>query len=463
MVTWARWLLLGVLLLAGARASGETVDWINPAGGEFEDGGNWSTGTPPGPGDLARLALATAYTVTVSSDQQLRGLHISGGNVTLAMADRTVTLGTPLGGGWGLSASGAVRFEGGTIIIGGGNVSISGAPFVGVGNVITDKLDGGGRNSTATVGGVVHGATVVCRNTNVSGQLFGCGFGGERVYLGPGEMVGGAASGGEGTHVVQPLVLRGGARLRPGSQEGLRVHATVTVEDEGSQLDGLNGITAGTTTVRDGGRITEFAILNLSGQARLVLADGGTCGAPVWLTQNSSLRIEQGSVGPGSIGLVPGQNTGLELVVDGAASPAFVPRTVSMWSEGYAGQMRLEVLNPNPLRVGDIIPLLTCASALDGTFSGFTAPSLDGGRVVHVDVQPTQASIVIEAGGNPCWSADFDGDGMDGTDADIEAFFACLAGRCCALCGSVDFNSDGDTATDADIEGFFSVLSGGPC
>jgi hypothetical protein len=60
-------------------------------------------------------------------------------------------------------------------------------------------------------------------------------------------------------------------------------------------------------------------------------------------------------------------------------------------------------------------------------------------------------------------SADFNGDGDSGTDADIEAFFACLAGNCCPACGSADFNGDGDTATDADIESFFRVLAGGAC
>jgi len=52
-----------------------------------------------------------------------------------------------------------------------------------------------------------------------------------------------------------------------------------------------------------------------------------------------------------------------------------------------------------------------------------------------------------------------------GTDADIEAFFACLAGNCppppCT--NSSDFNHDGDVGTDADIESFFRVLAGGPC
>jgi len=64
-----------------------------------------------------------------------------------------------------------------------------------------------------------------------------------------------------------------------------------------------------------------------------------------------------------------------------------------------------------------------------------------------------------------CGTSDFNGDGDFGTDADIEAFFACLAGTCCPTCyeGGSDFNADGDFGTDADIESFFRVLGGGNC
>ena len=65
--------------------------------------------------------------------------------------------------------------------------------------------------------------------------------------------------------------------------------------------------------------------------------------------------------------------------------------------------------------------------------------------------------------GGTCGSADFNHDGDTATDQDIEDFFACLAGNCCAACGSADFNGDGDVATDADIEAFFRVLAGGSC
>jgi hypothetical protein len=62
-----------------------------------------------------------------------------------------------------------------------------------------------------------------------------------------------------------------------------------------------------------------------------------------------------------------------------------------------------------------------------------------------------------------CGSADFNHDGDSGTDADIEAFFNCLAGNCCPMCDGADFNFDGDSGTDADIEAFFRVLGGGAC
>jgi hypothetical protein len=64
-----------------------------------------------------------------------------------------------------------------------------------------------------------------------------------------------------------------------------------------------------------------------------------------------------------------------------------------------------------------------------------------------------------------CGSADFNCDGDVGTDADIEAFFACLGGNCPDVpCPSnADFNGDGDVGTDSDIEAFFRVLGGGAC
>ncbi len=87
--------------------------------------------------------------------------------------------------------------------------------------------------------------------------------------------------------------------------------------------------------------------------------------------------------------------------------------------------------------------------------------------------QPATFDYISPAGGDTltaiysgvCGTSDFNCDGDVGTDADIEAFFACLSGSCppppCA--NSADFNGDGDVGTDQDIEAFFRVLSGLPC
>jgi hypothetical protein len=81
----------------------------------------------------------------------------------------------------------------------------------------------------------------------------------------------------------------------------------------------------------------------------------------------------------------------------------------------------------------------------------------------------TARMLTRTAGVNPCTPNfcclnDFNGDGDVGTDLDIEDFFRCLAGNCCATCPpNADFNCDGDVGTDGDIEAFFRVLAGGPC
>jgi hypothetical protein len=83
------------------------------------------------------------------------------------------------------------------------------------------------------------------------------------------------------------------------------------------------------------------------------------------------------------------------------------------------------------------------------------------GRTIAFKASFTDFSHALLTATLPC-PADFNGDGDTGTDADIEAFFACLAGNCCDTCASADFNGDGDFGTDADIEAFFAAL-GGSC
>jgi uncharacterized membrane protein len=101
----------------------------------------------------------------------------------------------------------------------------------------------------------------------------------------------------------------------------------------------------------------------------------------------------------------------------------------------------------------------------------FTAArSADNGYTVGLGTNPagqTQGWYAWDPSPGPqcCCGADFNCDGDVGTDADIQAFFDCLAGSCppppCPY--NADFNGDGDVGTDADIEAFLRVLAGGCC
>jgi hypothetical protein len=78
-------------------------------------------------------------------------------------------------------------------------------------------------------------------------------------------------------------------------------------------------------------------------------------------------------------------------------------------------------------------------------------------RLGCVDVLTSDVNLFV------CGSSDFNHDGDNATDSDIEAFFACIAGNCCATCDTADFNGDGEAGTDADIEAFFQALAGAGC
>lgn len=122
--------------------------------------------------------------------------------------------------------------------------------------------------------------------------------------------------------------------------------------------------------------------------------------------------------------------------------------------------------------VGDNAPVLLSqvlqSRSIDvgGTLLSVNGLNTDGSVLVGQLQTPTLRYRGWVIRGFPvCGTADFDGDGDAGTDADIEAFFSCLSGNCCATCSSSgsDFNADGDAGTDADIESFFQVLAGGSC
>jgi hypothetical protein len=120
---------------------------------------------------------------------------------------------------------------------------------------------------------------------------------------------------------------------------------------------------------------------------------------------------------------------------------------------------------------------VACVGTVETYVNRFTTPvaALSAGTTYYIELSQKSATTAlaryenmgfnfVATGPGPCCRSDYNGDGDVGTDADIESFFACLSGVCCATCPpNADFNCDGDNGTDADIESFFRVLAGGAC
>jgi hypothetical protein len=143
--------------------------------------------------------------------------------------------------------------------------------------------------------------------------------------------------------------------------------------------------------------------------------------------------------------------TGSLIVGAASNSPTGAPNTAVAWNRYGVCQ-----------RLADYL----AESGAD--FTGWTLDEADdlspsGRYIVGVGTHNGQrTAFLITRTAGRC-TPDFNQDGDPGTDADIEAFFACLGGDCCVSCGDADFNGDGDVGTDADIDSFFRVLAGGPC
>jgi hypothetical protein len=130
-----------------------------------------------------------------------------------------------------------------------------------------------------------------------------------------------------------------------------------------------------------------------------------------------------------------------------------------IWTSTTAGVV---IRPPNWAHVGLTPPIDPAYSTTDWFVVApdhpFTVPLRYSRAVVMIQAENWSIPIRVEFG----WmgSADFDNDGDTGTDADVDAFFACLGGNCCGTCGSADFDGDGDVGTDEDIEVFYRTLGG---
>ena len=77
-------------LLAGpAFAQKQTFEWINPAGGQFEDPANWSTQSVPSIFDRALFDLASPPLRIIANTVNVRELIVGRNDVTVSVSGRS--------------------------------------------------------------------------------------------------------------------------------------------------------------------------------------------------------------------------------------------------------------------------------------------------------------------------------------------------------------------------------------
>jgi autotransporter-associated beta strand protein len=238
----------------------------------------------------------------------------------------------------------------------------------------------------------------------------------------------------------------------------LGAHASNAVNVNNGGTLGGSGTVYRNVSVATGGKLAPSGRLTVSGS--VTMASGSTL----------SMDLSGADAGTGYDQLVSSSSATSGATValgSGTANLALSP----LGFAPAAGSKLWLIVNSNAVTTttGSFAGLPEGATVTLGAFGGATYTgtiSYNGNFSTGLaDHSGNDVVIYGIVGTSRCGSADFNCDGDIGTDADIESFFACLAGSCpSAPCTSnADFNGDGDVGTDTDIEAFFRVLAGGNC
>jgi hypothetical protein len=410
-----------------------------------------------GPGSVLTTggpANFTGYVSPGSGVVILNGTNIAGGTGPIRLNTGAVnvvsdsTLGGPIDCAASLTISPGARvsISGGTatVSLSGGSLANKGTLSVGAGHLT---------NATANEYPLVGAGTISMAGGTVTGAN---GFSSDNTLEGFGEVDGPYAN----TGTVAANVA-GGTLVMTGAGAGTLVNAPVGI------LEATGG---GTLSFSNASALSNQGTI-IAAASSTVQAQGGPLVLGTGILSGSGTVIGDvlnaaGTVSPGaSFGLTvqgvytQGAQGTYQVEVAGPAGGSSGPLAVT-GNAALDGTLAVHFLAGYTPAVGDSYRILDATGTSAGTFASVSVAGAPAGFGATVVYDSHGATLLIT---RACGSADFNGDGDIGTDADIEAFFACLAGSCCATCGSADFNGDGDTGTDADIESFFRVLAGGSC
>jgi hypothetical protein len=152
-----------------AVAFGQENDWINPAGGIYENGANWSAGTPGGYPSTFNLGTS-GYTVTMTKSDTDGGPDVENDNPTINLNSQNYYCVNISVGGTGYSNSSLTLLGPGTVVQYADD-EVSTSLNVNNGQLIVNGATIDQENSPEAVG-VAAGATMTVENGGVVEQPF---------------------------------------------------------------------------------------------------------------------------------------------------------------------------------------------------------------------------------------------------------------------------------------------------
>ncbi len=127
------------------------VNWINPAGGNWDVGSNWSTGMVPTADDDAKITIAGPATVTIQGNdaESVRTVTTAAGD-TLAVTGGSLTVGVSS------TLSGSLNLSGGTVSVASGAVlTLAGATNTWSGVTVAGTFAGSGSGTVSLASGTL--------------------------------------------------------------------------------------------------------------------------------------------------------------------------------------------------------------------------------------------------------------------------------------------------------------------
>jgi hypothetical protein len=373
------------------RSLPSTVTWVNPAGGDWDTGSNWSTGTVPGAGDDVQINTS-GITVTHGANVS-ESVHspTSAADLNFSAGSLQATAGVVSTGTLTVEASASLRADTAELQ---GTSTIAGSYQAATATEVS--------NATATFTGAISSVGALTVNGSAD---FSPASGGPATLTFSSVSLNGTLSGTDSFVVSGALTWTGGTLQGPAGSTltaagGASVSGGIILDGRTLNNDGAAAWSTGNFTVQNGGTLNNApgATFGSLGNTSTLYLNGGTLAGSGTINANVA---NNGQVAPAAGGgslilngnYVQGSTGTLRIGLAGTAAGTGYSQLVANGSVTLDGSLAVSLSFLSA--VGDQFAILhnSGAAPISGTFAG-----LPEGTVILLNGQRFQISYVGGAG-----------------------------------------------------------------